>query len=171
MGYVFYQIFHDFTIITTKENYVFLALCEKIISSVLIGCWVPVASTSTTLCFDLIRDKNVLIFSKLQLLICLSAHSCARSSVRLSIEPESTQSSQDSRHRLLTVLRGLVIFFSVNKQLTEHQHHGMVVGNQHSHNTKVCDKSWKENDENLKGGSKVVQDPLGYALVNTMITL
>ena len=40
MGYVFCQIFHDFTIITTltKENYVFLALCEKIISSVLIVC-------------------------------------------------------------------------------------------------------------------------------------
>ena len=102
----------------------------------------------------------MLIFSKLQLLICLSAHSCARSSVSLSIEPMR-----------ITPVEGLVIFFSVNKQLTEHQHHGMVVGNQHSHNTKVCDKSWKENEENLKGGSKVVQDPLGYALVSTMITL
>ena len=89
MGYVFCQIFHDFTIITTltKENYGFFALCEKIISSVLIVCWVPVASALTALCFDLIRETNVRIVSKLQLPICLSAHPCARSFVRLSIEP------------------------------------------------------------------------------------
>ena len=52
-----------------------------------------------------------------------------------------SQPSRDSGDSLLTLLQGLVIFLSVNKQLTEHQHHGMSVGNQHGHKTKVCDKS------------------------------
>ena len=73
-----------------------------------------------------------------------------RAHAHLSVYPlsrsESSQPSQDFRDRLLTVLRGLVIFFSVSKQLTEHQHHRMVVANQQSHKTKVCDKSWKENE-------------------------
>ena len=102
--------------------------------------------------------------------VCPSICAHAHLSVYQSSQSESSQPSHDSRDYLLTVLRGLVIFFSVNKQLTEHQHHGMAVGNQHSHKTKVCDKSWKENEENLKLESKVVQDPIGYAFVSTMTT-
>ena len=74
MGYVFCLIFQDFTLITTLNK------------SILIGCWVPVASAYIALCFDLIRETNVPIVSKLQLPIRLSAHSCVRSSVWLSIK-------------------------------------------------------------------------------------
>ena len=52
----------------------------------------------------------------------------------------SSQPIRDSKDRLLTLLQELVIFLSVNKQLTEHQHHGMSVGNHHTHKTKVCEK-------------------------------
>ena len=52
-----------------------------------------------------------------------------------------SQPSRDSRNSLLTLLQELVIFLSVNKQLTEHQRHGMSLGNQHSHKTKVYEKS------------------------------
>ena len=83
----------------------------------------------------------------------------------------SSQSIRDSGDSLLTLLQELVIFLSFNKQLTEYQHHGMSLGNQDSHKTKVCDKSWKENYETLKLESKVVQDPIGYALVSTVTTL
>ena len=102
--------------------------------------------------------------------VCPPIRAHAHLSVYPSSQSRSSQRSQES-DRLLTVLRGLSIFFSVNKQLTEHQNHGMTVGNQHSHKTKVFDKSWKENEDNLNWESKVVQDPIGYALVSTMATL
>ena len=97
------------------------------------------------------KQRCLLILSGKQTCLFSLSYSCpfvrspirayAHLSVYQSSQSESSQPSHDSRDYLLTVLRGLVIFFSVNKQLTEHQHHGMAVGNQHSHKTKVCDKS------------------------------
>ena len=86
----------------------------------------------------------MLIVFKLQLPICLSAHSCARSFVRLSIEPITIIPAESGFRPFTYRLAGADDLFSVNKQLTEHQHHGMAVGNQHSHKTKVCDKAEKK---------------------------
>ena len=96
------------------------------------------------------KQRSVLILSEKQTCQLSLSYSCpfVRTLICLIINQAnqnprnaSPQPSRDSGDSLLTLLQELMIFLSVNKQLTEHQHHGMSEGNQHGHKTKVCDKS------------------------------